>query len=996
MSDADVEIRLSADSSDAEKGISSLRKEYQDLIQALQKPIRQIDALQKSQASAKEASSAYFAARKNVADLRRAIESAGQPVADLDRAYAKAQRTLASTTREFERQKRAVREQRAELRAAGIDVTKLASEQQRLQGSLGTAIGQGRGDAAITAAADRFGINQLRNLRAQLVQLDADYKRLTQSGVLSARERMVAEVQYQAQVNQTKRAIGDLADSQGALGPGFQDMAGRLAAIVGVAYTVQQAAGAFFTIADAVVTMEDRMRGAVSSEEEFERSLERLEETSDRVRIPLAQTSDLFIGMVRPLKEMGFSAATTADTVAALSAGLVTSNVKGQKAAEVIAQLNKGLQTGVIRGDAFKAMLDNAPTLIQALTDGLRVSRAELIRMAEAGEITTEKFVTALSRQSDALLEQADTMRSTVGDAMGTLGDKVNKVVGSIDKLTGLSAAAVKELDKVSNALDMAAEGDAGGAFDWLAEKAKGNGSIVADALSTMWQGYQKFEEEATESIENVVSAEEQAASRRRELEEQELSARRSYAEEFNGITDELVKKFENALADQTAAQSKANSALTKAQNEQLATQKRYKDALLKLNAGAAGPASYGAAQGLQAAARQALQSGNVESAKRNAQAALEMLMKLAEAGENTYGFEGMIKQLQAIEQEADQIKLTKAKADLDAARNKTREWKAELKELKNFTITPNISDEDLAKATDKLRNWAKMIGHDITVSPRLLPDDDQSTGPTSALGAGLNAPINQITKPLTAGTPAKPATPVPVDVQPVGIRQEGNSFTNLPAVAVDVKPVGIRNDGDNSFTNLPAVPVDIIPRGIRQDGENSFTNLPPVEMETKLDEQSVAATKDAVSKLAAGLQQQLSIQVSIGGLSAPEPSVPGFARGGYTGHGARTAPAGIVHRGEVVWSQQDIARAGGVAVVEGMRRGLRGYSDGGPVMSRLLPNLPEYSADLQPAPVQQDLPYLGKMALDLGGTEYTVYTTADQANELKLAAMKFGRTSRR
>ena len=57
-----------------------------------------------------------------------------------------------------------------------------------------------------------------------------------------------------------------------------------------------------------------------------------------------------------------------------------------------------------------------------------------------------------------------------------------------------------------------------------------------------------------------------------------------------------------------------------------------------------------------------------------------------------------------------------------------------------------------------------------------------------------------------------------------------------------------------------------------------------------------------------------------------------GFDKGGYTGHGARMQPAGVVHKGEVVWSQGDISRAGGVAVVEAMRRGLRGYADGGMV----------------------------------------------------------------
>ncbi|MDV7482326.1 tape measure protein [Acinetobacter baumannii] len=46
-----------------------------------------------------------------------------------------------------------------------------------------------------------------------------------------------------------------------------------------------------------------------------------------------------------------------------------------------------------------------------------------------------------------------------------------------------------------------------------------------------------------------------------------------------------------------------------------------------------------------------------------------------------------------------------------------------------------------------------------------------------------------------------------------------------------------------------------------------------------------------------------------------------GFAEGGYTGRGGKYQPAGIVHKGEVVWSQEDIKRWGGVGLVEKMRK---------------------------------------------------------------------------
>lgn len=54
------------------------------------------------------------------------------------------------------------------------------------------------------------------------------------------------------------------------------------------------------------------------------------------------------------------------------------------------------------------------------------------------------------------------------------------------------------------------------------------------------------------------------------------------------------------------------------------------------------------------------------------------------------------------------------------------------------------------------------------------------------------------------------------------------------------------------------------------------------------------------------------------------------FSGGGYTGDGGKYEPAGIVHKGEVVFSQRDVRNHGGVAAVERLR--LNGYAGGGAV----------------------------------------------------------------
>ncbi|WP_421565907.1 tape measure protein [Ochrobactrum sp. EDr1-4] len=55
-----------------------------------------------------------------------------------------------------------------------------------------------------------------------------------------------------------------------------------------------------------------------------------------------------------------------------------------------------------------------------------------------------------------------------------------------------------------------------------------------------------------------------------------------------------------------------------------------------------------------------------------------------------------------------------------------------------------------------------------------------------------------------------------------------------------------------------------------------------------------------------------------------------GFDKGGYTGNGGKHEPAGVVHKGEYVFDQDAVRAAGGPAALEAMRRGLKGYANGG------------------------------------------------------------------
>lgn len=70
------------------------------------------------------------------------------------------------------------------------------------------------------------------------------------------------------------------------------------------------------------------------------------------------------------------------------------------------------------------------------------------------------------------------------------------------------------------------------------------------------------------------------------------------------------------------------------------------------------------------------------------------------------------------------------------------------------------------------------------------------------------------------------------------------------------------------------------------------------------------------IPAIAAAVAQGAQIASAISSIKAT-----GFANGGYTGNGGKHEVAGLVHKGEVVFSQADVKNAGGVQAVENLRK---------------------------------------------------------------------------
>ncbi|MTH95179.1 hypothetical protein E1297_04175, partial [Roseibium sp. RKSG952] len=99
-----------------------------------------------------------------------------------------------------------------------------------------------------------------------------------------------------------------------------------------------------------------------------------------------------------------------------------------------------------------------------------------------------------------------------------------------------------------------------------------------------------------------------------------------------------------------------------------------------------------------------------------------------------------------------------------------------------------------------------------------------------------------------------------------------------------------------------------------------------------------------------------------------------GFSGGGYTGDGGKYEPAGVVHRGEYVFSKQATKRIG-VGNLEDLHRRGKGYANGGFVGPSAVPSIAAPKALSAPPPVPRSgdsIIYSPTSYIDARGSQMT------------------------
>jgi tape measure domain-containing protein len=298
------------------------------------------------------------------------------------------------------------------------------------------------GTAARTIAI-RLSAENAETVRRSLEKLGADGKRALEQIDSASAKAQPAMRGLASASDAAVRSFGALGNSLGSTGSAFVSVAGRAggaaAAMAAVAVGATAAGSAIARAGDQATESLARLQAATGSFGAAEKVYQNLYALSQQTGGAISESANAFARFAIAAREIG----ATNDQVLALvrtvqQAGIIAGASTAETSATVM-QLGQALASGRLQGDELRSVLENMPTLAEALAREMGASVGELRKMGEAGKLTADVVMPALIRAGQSLNAEFEKMPPTMGRAFSILGEAMSRFAGDLDRALGLS-----------------------------------------------------------------------------------------------------------------------------------------------------------------------------------------------------------------------------------------------------------------------------------------------------------------------------------------------------------------------------------------------------------------------------------------------------------------------------------------------------------------------------------------------------------------------------
>lgn len=205
--------------------------------------------------------------------------------------------------------------------------------------------------------------------------------------------------------------------------------------------------------ADSYTNLSVRIQIATREGGDFSSAMAGVHQVALATNSSLQATGDLFTRLNTVGKEMGMTQQQALDLTKTVTQAIQIGGGSAQASEAAVQQFIQAMQGGVLRGEEFNSIMENGYGLAEALAKGLGVTTGELRKMAENGELSSERVIKAVQSQATQIQETYNQFPTTISNALQKISTQWQILIGEMDQANGSSATVANALSVIADNL---------------------------------------------------------------------------------------------------------------------------------------------------------------------------------------------------------------------------------------------------------------------------------------------------------------------------------------------------------------------------------------------------------------------------------------------------------------------------------------------------------------------------------------------------------------
>ena len=283
----------------------------------------------------------------------------------------------------------------------------------------------------------------------------------------------------QRELDKLGKTAGNAEKSVGGLASSMKTL-GALASVGAMATLAKEA----IKMADAMTTVESRLKLVTKSVEEQTKSQSELFKIAQQTRLGFKETADLYSRIAISTKDYNLSQEKILGITNTINKAMIISGGTAESMNAAIIQLGQAFSGNFQSvGQELASIREQTPALYQAIVEGSGMTSQAFKKAAEDGELSAEIIIKALEKQKEKIDSDFTKISKTVGQSMTLMSNSMLQFVGEVDKSTGASNSLANSITSISLNIDELTQSikNSNGVLDELSKKA--NFKIEDDGL---------------------------------------------------------------------------------------------------------------------------------------------------------------------------------------------------------------------------------------------------------------------------------------------------------------------------------------------------------------------------------------------------------------------------------------------------------------------------------------------------------------------------------